>query len=82
MHRPAAPVRRPSGHNDEQDPKPPVPPDQAPDVVPQEEPPKPGRDRKDPPLVAEAFEREARHAVEGSRRQGATENVTPGRSPA
>jgi hypothetical protein len=31
--------------------QPPVPPDQAPDVVPQRDPPKPGR-REEPPMIA------------------------------
>ena len=32
-------------------PQPPVPPDQAPDVVPQRDPPKPGQPAKEPPMV-------------------------------
>lgn len=35
-------------------PTPPVPPDQAPDVVPQEDPPKPGQPAGPPPLIAGA----------------------------
>ena len=32
--------------------KPPVPPDQAPDVIPQRDPPKPGRRKEEPPMIA------------------------------
>lgn len=47
----------PSPANDDDDERPdvrqpPVPPDQAPDVIPQRDPPKPGRQREDPPLIA------------------------------
>jgi hypothetical protein len=41
--------------DDDRDPdvrQPPVPPDQAPDVVPQQDPPRPGTDRQPPPMVA------------------------------
>ena len=42
------------GSGDEEQPdvrQPPVPPDQAPDVVPQEDPPKPGRHKQEPPMI-------------------------------
>ena len=50
-----APDPQPPGHDDEPDVKqPPVPPDQAPEIVPQRDPPKPGQNV---PLIA------ARHAA-------------------
>lgn len=45
----------PAGDDDDDRPdvrKPPVPPDQAPDVIPQRDPPKPGRPKEDPPMIA------------------------------
>ena len=54
MQRPyPEPTLPPKGGDDEPDVrKPPVPPDQAPDVIPQTDPPKPGRREKDPPMIA------------------------------
>jgi hypothetical protein len=41
---------------DREAPQPPVPPDQRPDVVPQRDPPKPGRGEEPPPLIARTRE--------------------------
>jgi hypothetical protein len=49
------PSPAPGNGNDDDRPdvrNPPVPPDQAPDVIPQRDPPKPGRRKPDPPLIA------------------------------
>ena len=53
MHRPhPEPIPPPRGDDDEPDvDQPPVPPDQAPDVIPQIDPPKPGRHKKEPPMI-------------------------------
>lgn len=52
MHRPVNDPPSPDEDEPRRPPPPPVPPDQSPDVVPQEDPPKPGRDRGEPPLLA------------------------------
>lgn len=49
------PPTGPASDDDDEQPdvrKPPVPPDQAPDVIPQRDPPKPGRPKPEPPMIA------------------------------
>jgi hypothetical protein len=56
MHSPNPNEPRPSNDDDKDEQpdvrQPPVPPDRAPDVIPQRDPPKPGRPKSDPPMIA------------------------------